>query len=87
MVEGGGPGDKKAVIRTKALCPPELVIFPDNNDAQVIMINSSTRQHVYTEIFVVDKYLQVGLHLQNEIMCSNELVRDSGQAEGDCCIY
>ena len=40
MAEGGGPGDKKkAVISTYKLklCLPKLVIFPGNNDAQVIM--------------------------------------------------
>ena len=32
MVKWEGPENIKA-------CPPELVILPDNNDAQVIMIN------------------------------------------------
>ena len=61
MVKWEGPENIKA-------CPPELVILPDNNDAYVIMINSSTRKHIlYTMKF--SHISQVGLHLWNEIMC------------------
>ena len=38
--EGGGPGDKKAVIRTEALCPPELVSCPGHDQFKYAQTHS-----------------------------------------------
>ena len=54
------------------------------------MINSSMRKHtLYTKLFGMDKVLQFGLHLRNEIMRANMLIHvcDSGQVDGDCRVY